>query len=100
MWAGTEDEGKEGVDAGRRAVNVMDWPDCLEDVFALISCVFAVCVSGGCWGFLDVEVGRGRGRSWCVHHVRRIVSDLAPSYTTMVLAPSRALQPLESENGE
>ncbi|KAL7435715.1 hypothetical protein ACHAXM_004800 [Skeletonema potamos] len=78
MWAGHAVEEDIG---GPRPVNVMDRPDCLEDVFALISCICA-CNPNGAQAFWNTaeeqhDVGEGQLE------------------VSVVLAPSRCLRMLD-----
>jgi len=78
MWAGHAVEEDIG---GPRPVNVMDRPDCLEDVFALISCICA-CNPDGAQAFWSAaeeqhDVGEGQLE------------------VSVVLAPSRCLRMLD-----
>ena len=78
MWAGHAVEEDIG---GPRPVNVMDRPDCLEDVFALISCVCA-CNPGGSrafWNTAEEQHENGEGQV----------------DVSVVLAPSRCLRMLD-----
>jgi hypothetical protein len=80
-WAGQRDDGGSNVDdedlaAGPRAVNLMDRPDCLEDIFALVSSVSEANPSGARAFWYVVEEDKG--------------GDASSS-----LAPSRALQTLD-----
>ena len=81
-WAGQRDGGSnvddEDLAAGPRAVNLMDRPDCLEDIFALVSSVCEANPSGARAFWYVVEEDRGGDAS---------------SSTT--LAPSRTLQTLD-----
>ena len=81
-WAGQRDGGSnvddEDLAAGPRAVNLMDRPDCLEDIFALVSSVCEANPSGARAFWYVIEEDRGGDAS---------------SSTT--LAPSRTLQTLD-----
>ena len=74
VWAGTEEENsEEDKEEGPRVVNIMDRPDCLEDVFALVSSVCGAYPQGA--------------RSFWEH-------------TSAGLAPSRALKALDLHQAE
>lgn len=87
-WAGepVPQNDDEDVADGPRAVNLLDRPDCLEDVFALASSVCEAYPTGAraFWYIVENEVGEGDETS-----------------SATVLSPSRALQTLDllqSEN--
>jgi len=78
MWAGHAVEEDIG---GPRSVNLMDRPDCLEDVFALISCICACNPDGAqaFWSTAEEQHDVGEGEMG----------------VAVVLAPSRCLRMLD-----
>jgi hypothetical protein len=90
-WAGRlpedyDDEEEDDAAMGPKAVNVMDRPDCLEDVFALVSsvCEAFPAGAGAFWYVVEEETRRDAGEE---------ADDASPPSAT--LAPSRALQTLD-----
>ena len=80
MWAGHAVEEDIG---GPRPVNVMDRPDCLEDVFALISCICA-CNPDGAQAFWNTA-----------EEQHDVVDGEGQLEVSVVLAPSRCLRMLD-----
>ncbi|KAL9186739.1 hypothetical protein ACHAXT_010459 [Thalassiosira profunda] len=84
VWAGTtaNDDANEGAAEGPRPVNIMDRPDCLEDVFALAT---SVC---------DAYPAGARA-FW-----QTVATPTDDGTVTLALAPGRALQTLELLQGD
>ena len=84
-WAGQEQPPEdEDAESGPKRVNIMDRPDCLEDVFALVSSIVEVYPVGAkAFWYINQEVQMDEEG----------VNEAAT--TTMVLSPSRALQTLD-----
>ena len=89
LWAGeTTQQEVDGTDSPR-AVNILDRPDCLEDVFALVSCVCDVYPAGAksFWHIVDKEEGPGEEGS--------SMNEEGSVGRTLVLEPSSTLQMLD-----
>ncbi|KAL3775657.1 hypothetical protein ACHAW5_008127 [Stephanodiscus triporus] len=89
-WAGQLPEDQVEEDdalGGPKAVNVMDRPDCLEDVFALVSSVCEAYPSGARAFWNVVEEPRRDGEE-------------GDASLTAILAPSRALQTLDHRQSD
>jgi len=94
VWAGQEQEQTEedaAANAGPRKVNVMDRPDCLEDVFALVSSACDVYPAGAraLWYV-------GEEQQQVLNNDEDGMEAVAVARSPrLVLAPSRALQTLD-----
>ncbi|KAL3810725.1 hypothetical protein ACHAXA_008498 [Cyclostephanos tholiformis] len=87
-WTGqtpeeVNDDDDDAHGGGPKAANVMDRPDCLEDVFALVSSVCEAYPAGsGAFWYVVEKQEDGEG-------------EVADALSTAILAPSRALQTLD-----
>ena len=89
LWAGeTTQQEVDGTDSPR-AVNILDRPDCLEDVFALVSCMCDVYPAGAksFWHIVDKEERPGEEGS--------SMNEEGSVGRTLVLEPSSTLQMLD-----
>ncbi|KAL7539868.1 hypothetical protein ACHAXR_012321 [Thalassiosira sp. AJA248-18] len=99
VWAGTATEQEDGEDKeveGVRAINVMDRPDCLEDVFALVSGVCELYPSGARAFWYSSTTTQATEVS-----TSDAATGVSSPSSVVLLAPSRALQTLDllqSEN--
>jgi len=94
VWAGREEESAEDADTGPRKVDIMNRPDCLEDVFALVSSVCEV-YPAGARSFWYVGEEPQQSALPSAGNATPVSPHATSSPSCVVLAPSRALQTLD-----